>query len=36
MLGEEVSTEGPIHIHSSVLLKCHASQGTVKLEFTIE
>jgi len=36
MLGENMSTEGPIHIHSSVLLKCNASHGIVKQEFTIE
>jgi len=36
MLGEEISTEGPIHINSSVLLNCHVSQRTVKLEVTIE
>jgi len=36
MLGEDISTYGPIHIYSSVLLKFHASHGTVKLEFTIE
>jgi len=36
MLGEEISTEDHIHIYASVLLKCHASQETVKLEVTIE
>ena len=36
MLGEEISAEGPIHIHSRVLLKFHAFHGTVQLEFTIE
>ena len=36
MLGEEISTAGPIHIYARVLLKLHASHGTVQLEFTIE
>jgi len=36
VLGEEISTAGPIHIHSRELLKFHAFHGTVKLEFTIE
>ena len=31
-----LSTAGPIHIYSRVLLKFHASHGTVQLEFTIE
>ena len=28
---EEISTEGPIHIYSRVLLKFHASHGTAQL-----
>jgi len=36
MLGEEISTAGPIYIYSRVLLKLHAPYGTVPLEFTIE
>jgi len=35
-IGEEISTAGPIHIYSRVLLKFHALHGTVQLEFTIE
>jgi len=36
MLGEEISTEGPNHKYSKVLLKFHASHGTVQLEVTIK
>ena len=36
MLGEAISTAGPIHIYSRVLLKFHAFHGTVQLERTIE
>jgi len=40
MLGEEISTAGPIHKiiywYSKVLLKFHVSHGTVQLDFNIE
>ena len=36
MLVEEISTAGPIHIYSRVLIKFHASHGTVQLEFTMD
>jgi len=36
MLGEKISTEGPVHIYSRVLLKFYASHGTVQQAFIIE
>ena len=36
MLGEEISTEGPIHIYCSVLLNLHASHEKGQPEVTFE
>jgi len=36
MLGEKISTVGPIHIYCSQQISPHDFHGQVQLEFTIE